>query len=96
MLCSDAQCCYNSSYGYRLFPWDVVCCLMMHSVVITSPVVTDCSHGMSLCSDAQCCYNSSRGYRLFPCFVACCVAMHSVVITVLVVTDCFHVLSHVV
>ena len=47
MLCSDAQCCYNNSYGYRLFSWDVVCCEMMHSVVITAPVVTDCSHGMS-------------------------------------------------
>ena len=40
MLCSDAQCCYNSSCGNRLFPWDVVCCVVMHSVVITAPVVT--------------------------------------------------------
>ena len=47
MLCSDAQCCYNSSSGNRLFIWDVVCCVVMHSVVITAPVVTGCSHGMS-------------------------------------------------
>ena len=40
MLCSDAQCCYNSSCGYRLFPCFVVCCVVMHSVVITAPVVT--------------------------------------------------------
>ena len=47
MLCSDAQCCYNSSCSYRSFPWDVVCFVVMHSVVITAPVVTDCSHEMS-------------------------------------------------
>ena len=47
MLCSDAQCCYSSSCGYRLFPCFVACCVVMHSVVITAPVVTDCSHGMS-------------------------------------------------
>ena len=29
MLCSDAQCCYNSSCGYRLFPCFVVCCVVM-------------------------------------------------------------------
>ena len=45
-LCSDAQYCYNSSCGNRLFIWDVVCCVVMHSVVITAPVVTDCSYGM--------------------------------------------------
>ena len=44
MLCSDVQCCYNSSCGNRLFPWDVVCCVVMHSVVIIAHVVTDCSH----------------------------------------------------
>ena len=47
MLCGDAQCCYNISCGNRLFPWDVVCCVVMHSVVITAPVVTDCSHVLS-------------------------------------------------
>ena len=47
MLCSDVQCCYNSSYGYRLFPWDVVCCVVTHSVVIATLVVTDCSHVLS-------------------------------------------------
>ena len=66
---------------------------MMHSVVITAPVVTDCCHVLSyVVYDAQCCYNSSCGYRLFPCFVVCCVAMHSVVITALVITNCSHVL----
>ena len=29
MLCSDEQCCYNSSCGYRLFPCFVVCCVVM-------------------------------------------------------------------
>ena len=29
MLCSDVQCCYNSSCGYRLFPCFVVCCVVM-------------------------------------------------------------------
>ena len=47
MLCSDAQCCYNSSCGYRLFPCFVACCVVMHSVVITALVVTDCSHVLS-------------------------------------------------
>ena len=47
MLCSDVQYCYNSSCGYRLFPCFVVCCVVMHSVVIIDHVVTDCSHGMS-------------------------------------------------
>jgi hypothetical protein len=47
VCCVVMQCCYNSSCGNRLFPWDVVCCVVMHSVVITGPVVTDCSHGMS-------------------------------------------------
>ena len=41
------QCCYNISCGNRLFPWDVVCCEVMHSVVIIAPVVTDCSHVLS-------------------------------------------------
>ena len=40
MLCGDAQCCYNISCGNRLFPWDVVCCVVMYSVIITAPVVT--------------------------------------------------------
>jgi hypothetical protein len=40
-------CCYNSSCGYRLFPCFVVCCVVMHSVVIIAPVVTDCSHVLS-------------------------------------------------
>ena len=40
MLCSDAQCCYNNSCGYRLFPCFVACCVVMHSVVITAAVVT--------------------------------------------------------
>jgi hypothetical protein len=44
MLCSDVQCCYNRSCDNKLFPWDVVCCVVMHSVVIIAPVVTDCSH----------------------------------------------------
>ena len=47
MLCSDVQCCYNSSCGYRLFPCFVVCCVVMYSVVITALVVTDCSHVLS-------------------------------------------------
>jgi hypothetical protein len=47
MLCSDVQCCYNRSCDNRLFPWDVVCCVVMHSVVIIAPVVTDCSHVLS-------------------------------------------------
>jgi hypothetical protein len=47
MLCSDVQRCYNRSCGYRLFPWGVVCCVVMYSVVITDLVITDCSHGMS-------------------------------------------------
>ena len=47
MLCSDVQRCYNRSCDNRLFPWDVVCCVVMPSVVITAPVVIDCSHGMS-------------------------------------------------
>ena len=47
MLCSNVQYCYNSSCGNRLFPWDVVCCVVMHSVVIIAPVVTDCSHVLS-------------------------------------------------
>ena len=46
-LCSDAQYCYNSSCGYRLFHCFVVCCVVMHSVVITDLVVTDCSHVLS-------------------------------------------------
>ena len=41
------QCCYNISCGNRLFPWDVVCCVVMHSVVIIAHVVTDCSHVLS-------------------------------------------------
>ena len=97
MLCSDAQCCYNSSCGYRLFPCFVVCCVVMYNVAITAPVLTDFSmFCRMLCSDAQCCYNSSCGYRLFPCFVVCCVVMHSVVITAPVVTDFSHVLTYVV
>ena len=40
MLCSNAQCCYNRSCGNRLFPCFVACCVVMHSVVITAPVVT--------------------------------------------------------
>ena len=47
MLCSDAQYCYNRSCGNRLFPCFVVCCVVMHSVVITALVVTDCSHVLS-------------------------------------------------
>ena len=47
MLCSDAQCCYNRSCGNRLFPCFDVCCVVMHSVVITDLVVTDCSHVLS-------------------------------------------------
>ena len=59
----DAQCCYNSSCGYRLFQCFVACCVVMHSVVITAPVVTDCSNVLShVVYDAQCCYNSSCGY----------------------------------
>ena len=47
MLCSDAQCCYNGSCGYRLFPCFVVCCVVMYSIVIAALVVTDCSHVLS-------------------------------------------------
>ena len=47
MLCSEAQCCYNRSCGNRLFPCFVACCVVMHSVAITAPVVTDCSHVLS-------------------------------------------------
>ena len=68
----------------------------MHSVVITAPVDTDCSHGMSYVVVMQCCYNISCGNRLFPWDVVYCVVMHSVVITALVVTDCSHGLSYVV
>jgi hypothetical protein len=75
MLCSDVQCCYNSSCGYRLFPCFVVCCVVMHSVVITAPVDTDCSHGMSYVVVMQCCYNISCGNRLFPWDVVCSVVM---------------------
>jgi hypothetical protein len=32
MLCSDVQRCYNRSCGYRLFPWDVVCCVVSSDV----------------------------------------------------------------
>ena len=49
MLCSDAQCCNNSSCGYRLFPCFVACCGVMHSVVITALVVTDCSRFFACC-----------------------------------------------
>ena len=35
MLCSDAQCCYNSFCGYRLFPCFVVC-VVMYSVCYNS------------------------------------------------------------
>ena len=47
MLCSDEQCCHNRCCGNRLFPWDVVCCVVMHSVVIIAAMVTDCSHVLS-------------------------------------------------
>ena len=47
MFCNDVQCCYNSYCGNRLFPWGVVCCVVMYSVVITAAVVTDCSHVLS-------------------------------------------------
>ena len=47
MLCSDAQCCYAPVV--RLFPCFVVCCVVMYSVVITAPVVTDCSHVFVVC-----------------------------------------------
>ena len=94
MLCSDAQCCYNSFCGYRLFPCFVVCCVVMYSVVIRALLWLQIvpMFCRMLCSDVQCCYNNSCGYRLFPCFVACCVVMYSVVITSPVVTDCSHVL----
>ena len=96
MLCSDAQCCYNSSCGYRLFPCFVACCVVMQCCYNSSCgniVPMGCR---MLCSDAQCCYSSSCGNRLFPWDVVCCVVMHSVVIKAHVVTDCSHGMSYVV
>jgi hypothetical protein len=63
MLCSDVQCCYNRSCGNRLFPCFVACCVVMHSVVIAAPVVTDCSLGirqnMGTISNHKSCYNNT-------------------------------------
>jgi hypothetical protein len=65
--CSYAQCCYNSSCGYWLFPWFVACCVAMHSVVIIAPVVTDCStaslhnirQNMGTISNHKSCYSNT-------------------------------------
>ena len=47
MLCIDAQCCYNSYCDYRLFPCFIACCVVMYSVVIIAPLVTDCAPVLS-------------------------------------------------
>jgi hypothetical protein len=61
MLCSDAQCCYNRSCGNRLFPCFVVCCVVMHSIVITALV----ENMGTICYHKRCYNNTVHHYTTY-------------------------------